>query len=43
MIQMREAGGLGQGKRNGTGEKWPDFEYSLQLMLTGDADGQDME
>lgn len=40
---MRGNDGLGQGKSSGSGEKWSDFYYILQLTLTGFADEQDME
>ena len=39
MIQMRDTGGLDQGKSSGSGEKWPDFKYILQLMLAANAHG----
>lgn len=39
MIQMRDDGGFGPGKSRGNGEEWSDFEFILQLKLTGIADG----
>lgn len=39
VIQMRDAGGRTRVKSQGSGEKWPDFKYIWQLMLTANADG----
>lgn len=39
VIQTRYAGGRARFRSKGSGEKWPDFEYIWQPMLTANADG----